>query len=301
MEEEQHPGKLPSPINKNASLQDAPVAASTVKEDVHGNARADLTAGIEPKAPNHSNEPVMEIHTHGHVHETKKWKEYLFQFLMLFLAVTAGFFMENQREHYVENHRAHELAASLVKDLQADTSEVTTSGKRMVFIVATADTLLHELDKPRKLQNDSLVQLAMYRLSGYNFYDPQMGTYQQIKSSGALRYFKSSISEKMTRYEGSTNYIGRLTDDAMAFRTQVLLPFFMDIQNGRFVEAVVNKMAYNGPYFREEPNAETIDRLYNRAGRLKSLYKWYVERIGDHRVLAEELITLLRQEYKLEE
>jgi len=27
----------------------------------------------------------MEVHHHGHVHEKKKWKEYLFQFLMLFL------------------------------------------------------------------------------------------------------------------------------------------------------------------------------------------------------------------------
>ena len=33
----------------------------------------------------------MEVHHHPHVHHSKKWKDYLFEFLMLFLAVTAGF------------------------------------------------------------------------------------------------------------------------------------------------------------------------------------------------------------------
>ena len=29
----------------------------------------------------------MDVHSHEHVHEQKKWKEYVFQFFMLFLAV----------------------------------------------------------------------------------------------------------------------------------------------------------------------------------------------------------------------
>ena len=37
----------------------------------------------------------MEPHHHPHVHHSKKWKDYLFEFLMLFLAVTAGFFRES--------------------------------------------------------------------------------------------------------------------------------------------------------------------------------------------------------------
>ena len=45
------------------------------------------------------NKEIMEVHHHGHVHEKKKWKEYLFQFLMLFLAVFCGFLAEYQLEH----------------------------------------------------------------------------------------------------------------------------------------------------------------------------------------------------------
>ena len=255
---------------------------------------------INPSTNNQpSNEPSMEVHTHGHVHETKKWKEYLFQFLMLFLAVTAGFFAENQREHYVENHRAHRLAESLIQDLEADTAEVTMAGERMRMVARMADSLIQQLNKPRQQQNDSLLQVGIYRLAGYNFYDPQMGTYQQIKSSGSLRYFKTDISQKLTRYENSTDYIGRLTDELVAFRTHTLLPFLMDIQNGRFAAALESKRSYTGSFFMREPATETLDYLYNRAVRLRTLFNWYVERIGDHRKRADELIVILRKEYDL--
>ena len=49
----------------------------------------------------------MEVHHHSH--HPKKWKEYLTEFLMLFLAVSMGFIAENIREKYVENERSNEL------------------------------------------------------------------------------------------------------------------------------------------------------------------------------------------------
>ena len=41
----------------------------------------------------------MEVHHHSH--HPKKWKEYLTEFLMLFLAVSMGFVAENLREKHV--------------------------------------------------------------------------------------------------------------------------------------------------------------------------------------------------------
>src|SRR6185503_10187300 len=62
----------------------------------------------------------MEVHHHGHVHEKKKWKEYVFQFGMLFLAVFLGFLVENFREKSVERHIEREYIESLVKDMVTD-------------------------------------------------------------------------------------------------------------------------------------------------------------------------------------
>ena len=45
----------------------------------------------------------MEVHHHSH--HPKKWKEYLTEFLMLFLAVSMGFIAENVREKHTESER----------------------------------------------------------------------------------------------------------------------------------------------------------------------------------------------------
>jgi hypothetical protein len=50
----------------------------------------------------------MEVHHHTS-HAGKKWTHYLWEFLMLFLAVSAGFFVENMREHIAENKRERQF------------------------------------------------------------------------------------------------------------------------------------------------------------------------------------------------
>ena len=46
----------------------------------------------------------MEVHHHPRV-EKKNFKEYVLEFLMIFLAVTLGFFAENIREHFVNSEK----------------------------------------------------------------------------------------------------------------------------------------------------------------------------------------------------
>jgi hypothetical protein len=51
-------------------------------------------------------------------------KHYLFEFLMLFLAVFCGFLAENYRETLVNKEKAHHYIQNLVADLKADTADV---------------------------------------------------------------------------------------------------------------------------------------------------------------------------------
>src|SRR5471030_3093423 len=67
----------------------------------------------------------MEVHHHPNLHHKEKpWKEYILEGLMIFLAVTMGFFAESLREHINENSRAQEFAATLYSDLKADTADL---------------------------------------------------------------------------------------------------------------------------------------------------------------------------------
>ena len=64
----------------------------------------------------------MEVHHHSH--HPKKWKEYITEFLMLFLAVTLGFFAENLRESYIHKEKGKKYLHQLVLDLKQDTSKI---------------------------------------------------------------------------------------------------------------------------------------------------------------------------------
>ena len=74
----------------------------------------------------------MEVHAHTHTESPpagragKKWTHYFWEFFMLFLAVTLGFLVENQREHYVEHLREKQFMRLMIADLQADTTEMNT-------------------------------------------------------------------------------------------------------------------------------------------------------------------------------
>ena len=62
----------------------------------------------------------MEVHHPHHATHKKKWSEYTIEFVLLFAAVTLGFFAENIREHQVEIHKTEKSLITLYRDIQKD-------------------------------------------------------------------------------------------------------------------------------------------------------------------------------------
>src|SRR5574339_500541 len=144
----------------------------------------------------------MEVHHHAHT-ERKKWTHYFWEFFMLFLAVTLGFLVENQREHYVEGHRAKQYAKSLYADIKLDTVQININIWEIKFVNQRINTFRN------LVQNDYLKDLP----GGTWYYFGRFGTRQfeiafqdatlkQLISSGSLRYFKnSSVINAITYYD----------------------------------------------------------------------------------------------------
>jgi len=80
---------------------------------------------------------------------------------MLFLAVTLGFFVENQREHYVEHQREKKYIKSLNSDLEADINRLTA-----IIQLRNERALL--LDPFSKLLNSKEALLHSNNLYYYN-------------------------------------------------------------------------------------------------------------------------------------
>src|SRR5690349_5742405 len=149
----------------------------------------------------------MEVHHHAHTGHTKKWFAYLLEFLMLFLAVFLGFIAENLREHKVEHNRAHEYAKSLVGDLQNDITDINRHILLTNNYLSVADSIL-ELGK-RKLEGRNAAAFSFYTRFVYwtgpvNWH---RATFEQIKNSGSLRYFRNSTLTPLMEYDAIINDI----------------------------------------------------------------------------------------------
>lgn len=157
----------------------------------------------------------MEVHHHApHTHEKRNWKSYFWEFLMLFLAVTLGTFVENQREHYIEHQRAKEFSKSLIQDLQNDIMALQAHKKSASIYIAVADSLL-------KLNQTKLEGLPAIKFSFYTRFMYwtvpivwNRATFEQIKNSGSLRYFKNDLlRDKLMKYEAVVNDINSEADN----------------------------------------------------------------------------------------
>jgi hypothetical protein len=151
----------------------------------------------------------MEVHHHPELHhKPKKWKEYFLEFLMIFLAVTMGFFAENIRENYVEHKSAREYASLLIEDLATDTVELNSAAHVLNLIITAGDSLGNLLSSDPKLTVGGKLYYYEYLSSVRWNLISHDATLQQLKSSGALRYLgDTSLIRKIMNYEESVQII----------------------------------------------------------------------------------------------
>jgi hypothetical protein len=144
----------------------------------------------------------MEVH-HSHSHQgPKKWKEYFLEFFMLFLAVSLGFFAENQREHYVERHRETQYMESMVEDLKNDTVEFNKQLRNASNIIRKLDTALNIFDNG--VWNDSILKkLYIVNLGYLGRRDVYLSerTSSQLKNAGGMRLIRNqNITDQIAEY-----------------------------------------------------------------------------------------------------
>jgi hypothetical protein len=147
----------------------------------------------------------MEVHAHTHQGK-KKWTEYFWEFLMLFLAVFAGFLAEYQLEHKIEKERAEKYLQSMLVDVRTNIKNLDSLLLQDKRIIENHDSLVNWL-----LQDSSTIDRAAFaRKMGAvwvrNFL-VRKETYEQMKSSGSLRYVGNiEFLKKMMDYERITNF-----------------------------------------------------------------------------------------------
>ena len=243
----------------------------------------------------------MEVHAHTHT-ARKKWTHYLWEFLMLFLAVFCGFLAENFREHQVEHQREKQYMQSLLADIKEDTAEINKSKLTATKAMAYQDSLIFYLynNPPRGFLPEEFLNIdfnAMLRLKVvFN-----EGTAQQLKNSGNMRLIRNpevfrKISLFWNEQENTTISLSRYleyrnrgrehAEELFAFSDQDLIEAKLVAPSDKWVRVIQTNPTLWSEYSNIVSHCHIT--VLNYLDQLEKLLK-----------KAEELIQLLQKEYHL--
>jgi hypothetical protein len=139
-----------------------------------------------------SNDVVDRLHNPRLGHISKKSKEYIFEFIMIFLAVALGFFAESYRAYLGEQNNEKEYVKSLIDDLKSDQRVLSNHVTYLGTGISIMDSLITALNAPSKISNHT----------GQIYYWARLGprlvplaandkTLEQLKNSGDFRLIRS--------------------------------------------------------------------------------------------------------------
>ena len=244
----------------------------------------------------------MEVHAHSHT-PRKKWTNYLWEFLMLFLAVFCGFLAENQREHYVEQQREKKYIFSLIQDLKADTAnfESYIIRQRERRVAMDSLTMLLATGKYKQFGNETYL-FARYVLGSAAFISTD-GTLLQLKNAGNLRLIKKQlVVDSILAYDAHLKELQERDvvdiDIRNSFREMGGNIFKADI----FYRVIDSNLNYvkptNNPQLITD-NATTINNIAFQIQYLSVIAKATLYHATRLKSEAINLIELLKKEYHL--
>ncbi|MCF8289731.1 MAG: hypothetical protein K9I31_05945 [Chitinophagaceae bacterium] len=149
----------------------------------------------------------MEVHHHSH--HPKKWKEYITEFIMLFLAVSLGFMAENIREHQIEKHREIAYLKNVHEDLKLDLINIDNVLNSNTIRLQAMDTLFTIINNNTITNEDVYYYIRNLALRA-TFESSHVGL-DQIKSAGGLRMVKNpEIISGIQEYERALDALDKL-------------------------------------------------------------------------------------------
>jgi hypothetical protein len=170
--------------------------------------------------------------------EAKPWTRYLVEFILLFLAVSLGFMADNYRERISEEQQAKELAQSFYDELLADSVVVHTIlirryQKDTALVKFKNYVLDSSLQKPSKRYVMGFYGGIMINAR----FSPKDVILEQLKNSGALRYFRSKeIQHLVGVLSVAISNVRTGNDFELQFTHDQLMPFIIRHNDQRFFD-----------------------------------------------------------------
>jgi len=246
----------------------------------------------------------MEVHAHTHT-PRKKWTHYFWEFLMLFLAVTLGFFVENQREHYIENQREKKYIQSFYEDLTADQYDLQSNINFLRTQMQEADSLeiLMRNIKTKQPANRIYMYLRGIIRSTQGILFPNDRTIVQLRNAGGMRLIKNkSVSDSMVGYYREIGIIQFLTQDGLTNKTALReksIPLLNAEDYAKVVDSTSTIIDPAETIYLRKSDPDIINSCLIEVNRIKALNNALAIRIRRLKERAGRIKDFIRQEYHL--
>jgi hypothetical protein len=165
----------------------------------------------------------MEVHHPHHPTHKKKWTEYIIEFVMLFTAVTLGFFAENIREHLAENEKKKELMKIVSLDLQRDLKQLEFHKNDAGLKLVTCDSIFPVLKKDPKVVNLKMYyRLLLNHLAYWDF----NANDKSRNEADAKGYFRNEEDAELAYYISKVDFFILVLRNLVLIYTNIEQLFF---------------------------------------------------------------------------
>ena len=249
----------------------------------------------------------MEVHHHPHV-EKKNFKEYFLEFLMIFLAVTLGFFAENIREHFVNKEKERQYIRSFIDDMSDDEYNLPKLINNIeIEQIEAGDSLPILLSRPDTKSHAFKIYLflrRMIRQQGVKSYITDR-TFEQVKNAGEMRLISNKqISDSLVDYYKAVEYIEDLQQTLKVYKEKLREDFPLILNSTEYAKAYDNSFNNNVtnpnenfPLGSVDPMA--INRILIATREINVLSKFIKNRISYLDNKAGNIKKLIAKEYDL--
>jgi hypothetical protein len=246
----------------------------------------------------------MEVHPHTQT-ERKKWHHYFWEFFMLFLAVTLGFFVENQREQWGERKREKQYMRSMIADLKADTLEYADAIRFNTKKMAGLDSMLDKLNDVSLNPTALYYFMRKYALPSSWRVHPSQRTISQLRNAGGMRLIhQQDVSDSINKYDGLINGLLSQEEAVVSYGRTVrdMIWEVFDLNSIRPLKYEdAEKILQTGLHLQLMTNdSKIIKELSNRIFSLQLVIKVENRLLNDRRADAERLILYIREKYSFE-
>jgi hypothetical protein len=250
----------------------------------------------------------MEVHHHPDLHhKKKKFKEYLLECLMIFIAVTLGFIAETIRENISERHREKDYMVGLINNLQSDTSNLNG-------IISRNDLELRGIDTLMKISKNNFINIStqdsiFFYVMAYTFelhiFQFNDLTLVQLRNAGGYSLIKTSnIADSVALYESKNNNI-KIQERFYTDSYLQTVNTFKQIFDVTLFEKLMQsyEMAKKIPsdihvlISRDEEKMHLLYNDYWTFGRVLGYYNYLLK---EHLEYLQKFVILLKRDYNIE-